>query len=352
MDGFQGMLGSLTRFSAWESRSISAENPSGAKGGGARSVPPTQGHAASRLGKGWKARSHISLPAGATVTLADVDGPGVLRHIWMTVKPEAYRRCILRFFWDGEETPSIETPLGDFFCNGFGKRADVNSLPIAVCADGGFNCYFPMPFRKHATVTIENQGREDVEGFYYQFDYALGEVPDDVLCLHAQYRQETPVQYKREHTILDGVAGGGNYVGTYFAWQQTTDGWWGEGEIKFYIDGDDESPTLCGTGTEDYLGGAWGFADRTYSTPFLGYHFRDVAAENYGVPKHGAYRWHIMDPIHFRTDLRVTIQDLGWGAQGLEPRQDHIASVAYWYQVEPHGAFPEMPGLVARVGTV
>ena len=352
MKGFCDILGSLARQGAWESRSICAENPNGDKAGGARTVPPESGSAASRLGKGWKARPCITLSAGQTTTLVDVDGPGVFRHIWITVRPEAYRRCIMRFFWDDETTPSVEAPLGDFFCNGFGKRADVNSLPIAVCADGGFNCYFAMPFRKHARVTIENQGAESIDGFFYQFDYALGEVPGDALCFHAQHRQETPVQYKREYTILDGVEGAGNYVGTYFAWQQTTDGWWGEGEIKFYIDGDSEHPTICGTGTEDYLGGAWGFANRTYSTPFLGYHLRDVGADNYGTPKHGAYRWHIMDPVHFRKDLRVTIQDLGWGAQGLEPRQDRIASVAYWYQTEPHGAFPEMPGLVARVGTV
>ena len=346
------MLGALTRRSNWESRSISAENPTGEKGGGARSVPPKNGHAASRLGKGWKANAWITLKAGATTTLVDIDGPGALRHIWCTVKPEAFRRCVLRFFWDGEGTPSIETPLGDFFCNGFGKRADVNSLPIAVCPDGGFNCYFPMPFRRHARVTIENQGPDDIEGFFYQFDYALGDVPDDALYFHAQYRQETPVQYKREYTVLDGVTGAGNYAGTYFAWTQTTDGWWGEGEIKFYIDGDGEHPTICGTGTEDYLGGAWGFGERTYSTPFLGYHFREADPQGYGVPKHGSYHWHILDPIHFREDLRVTIQDLGWGVQGLEPRRDHIASLAYWYQTEPHGAFPAFPDVGAIVGTV
>ena len=351
MHGMSYLLGGLTRPSVWESRSISAENPTGAKGGGARTVPPAQGDAASRLGKGWKARGSITLPAKETVTLFDVDGPAVIRHIWITVDTPALAGCILRFYWDGETTPSIEAPLGDFFCCGFGKRADVNSLPIAVCPEGGMNCYFPMPFRRHGKVTIENQLPTDQGGFYYQFDYALGPVPEDALRFHAQYRQETPVAYKREYTILDNVIGAGNYVGTYFAWLQTTDGWWGEGEIKFYIDGDDEYPTLCGTGTEDYLGGAWGFGDRTYSTPFLGYHFRET--EPGAAPKHGAYRWHVMDPVHFQTDLRVTIQDLGWAVGGLlEARQDHIRSVAYWYQTEPHGPFPALPDYVARVGTL
>ncbi|MFH0965976.1 MAG: glycoside hydrolase family 172 protein [Planctomycetota bacterium] len=350
MDGWMGLLSGISRPSAWESRSVSAENPKGEKEGGARSVPPTEGHAASRLGKGWKARASITLPAHEAVTLFDVGGPAVLRHIWITVDPKAYRRCLLRFFWDGEATPSVEVPLGDFFCSGFGRRVDINSLPIAVCPEGGCNSYFPMPFRKHARVTIENQGREDISGFYYQFDYALGEVPADELYFHAQWRLEAPVQYKREYTILDFVKGTGHYVGTYFAWEQTTDGWWGEGEIKFYVDGDKEYPTICGTGTEDYLGGAWGFGSRSYSTAFLGY--QRHAAEGECVPKHGAYRWHVLDPIHFRKDLRVTIQDLGWGLAGLEARRDNIASVAYWYQTEPHGKFPELPGSVERVGTI
>jgi len=349
MDGLYRLnpgLGSLPLLSDAVTRSISAENPSGTKGGGARAIP-NEGDPASMLGEGWKVRPCITLEPGTTTTLADISGPGIIQHIWITVDPRAYRDTVLRFYWDDEVEPSIEVPLGDFFCNGHALRYNVNSLPMAVNPSGGFNSYWPMPFHKHARITIESQHREAIGGFFYQITYALTEIPDNAAYFHAQWRQSMTTRQIPEHVILDGVKGQGHYVGTFLAWAQLSNGWWGEGEIKFFMDGDSSYPTICGTGTEDYFCGAWGFGGETYSTPFLGYPlYRKEPGE---VPLHGLYRWHIMDPIRFQSDLKVTIQALGWWPNHkFQPLTDDIASVAYWYQAEPHAPFPAFPAVHER----
>jgi len=331
-----------------QTRSICMENPTGAKGAAAT--------AENHLGVGWKGRPCIrGFPDGQTVTLADISGCGVIRHIWITCYEAGprgrtvLRDLVLRMFWDGEEGPSVEVPVGDFFANGHAMRCNVNSLPVCVNPVGGMNCYWPMPFAESARVTLTNQHGDDPGAVFYQITYALTDVPPEAARFHAQWRRENPVTYHKEYTILDGVGGRGHYVGTYLAWTQLSSGWWGEGEVKFYIDGDDPHPTICGTGTEDYVGGAWCFDNQTYSTPFLGYPLR--YAEPGRMIRHGLYRWHIPDPIRFRQDLRVTIQDLGFtqqGATGYEPLTDDISSVAYWYQTEPHAPFPVLPGPKAR----
>jgi hypothetical protein len=349
----RGGLGGIFMLSDAETRSISAENPDGAKGGGAR-AEPSDIWPRCPLGKGWKCRPCTPLKAGQTLTLADVKGPGVIQHIWITAGPLAYRHCVLRFYWDDEESPSIEVPLGDFFACGHGVRAQVNSLPIAVNPAGGMNCYWPMPFARRARITVENRHTEDVGALFYQITYALSAVPAGAARLHAQWRRSVTRRERPEHVILEGVRGRGHYVGTYLAWTQMTDGWWGEGEIKFYLDGDAEYPTICGTGTEDYFGGAWNFGGggagqegaTPFCTPFLGYPLRLAGAGT--VPKHGLYRWHVMDPVRFQKDLRVTIQALCWSPREkspmpLMPLADDIASTAYWYQSEPHAAFPAFP---------
>jgi hypothetical protein len=334
-------LGSLPLISSAVSRSISAENPTGESGGGAREMPDP-GNPAFRLGTGWKARPCLTLAPSSTTELARIEGPATIRHIWMTADVRTYRECVLRFYWDEEESPSIEVPFGDFFANGHGLRYDVNSLPIAVNPDGGFNSYWPMPFAKSCRIAIENPGLNEIGGFFYQFDYELGEIPTDAAYLHAQWRRSVPHRYKPDHVLLDSVKGRGHYVGTFLAWTQLSDGWWGEGEIKFFIDGDTDHPTICGTGTEDYVGGAWGFGGRTYSTAFLGYPL--FHQEPGGVPKHALYRWHVLDPIRFQSDLRVTIQALGWWPdKTFQPLADDIASTAFWYQAEPHATFPNLP---------
>jgi len=271
----------------------------------------------------------------------DINGPGVIQHIWMTTDAEWYRDLILRMYWDGEPSPSVEAPLGDFFCNGWKTRVNILALPINVNPSGGFNCYFPMPFGQHARVTIENRAPKDVR-LFYAINYALTEVAKDDASFHAQFRRTNPLPYQQDYTILDGVSGRGHYVGTYMAWQQNSSGWWGEGEIKIFLDGDsrEKFPTICGTGTEDYFGGAWGFG-QTYSAPFLGYPLGNCD----GKPgnRHGLYRFHILDPIHFARDISVTMQAIGWRSEDRYlPLQDDIASVAYWYQREPHAPFPKL----------
>jgi hypothetical protein len=338
-------LGGLPLLTNAKTRSISAENPEGKVAAGAQAVPPEGEHSpAGMLGKGWKVRPCITLPANEETELANIDGPGTIRHIWITTAPEhAYRNVLLRIWWDDEDEPSVEVPLGDFFAMAYHDPYKVNSIPVVVNPRGGMNCYWPMPFRKAAKITVENQWHEDIQGFFYQITYELDEVAEKAAYFHAQWRRSMTTREYPEHVLVDGIKGKGHYVGTFMAWTQLSDGWWGEGEIKFFIDGDPkDAPTICGTGTEDYFCGAWGFHNETYSTAYLGYPWHDN--EPGRVPKHALYRWHIMDPIRFEEDLRVTMQALGWWpGHYFEPLTDDIASVAYWYQSEPHAAFPEMP---------
>lgn len=344
-------MNALSRLSNAQTRSISAENPTGEKGRGGMEKPGGNTHPSRELGQGWKVRPCIDITPQELVTLADVKGPGTIQHIWITVHPSAWRKLVLRFYWDGETAPSVEAPLGDFFCSGWGVRCNVSSLPVAVNPAGGFNSYWEMPFRASARITLENLAPETIRGFFYQITYALADVPDDAACFHAQWRRSNPLPYGEVHTLLDGVKGQGHYVGTYLAWGSNNAGWWGEGEIKFFMDGDREFPTICGTGTEDYFGGAWCFEHPTgqygvYSTPFLG--MPQVIKPDglyQSQQRFGLYRWHVLDPIRFQQDLRVTIQALGWRSEGrFLPLQDDIASTAFWYQAEPHAPFPELPG--------
>ncbi len=345
-------LGTIDRLSSARTRLITAENVYGEKGRGGMaelSIDPQPevlrigqhwdgpNSCARELGQSWKVRPCITLPAGSTTTILDLDGPGYIQHIWITLADTRYRDQIIRIYWDHEETPSVEAPVGDLFCCGFNTRAKIAALPINVNPSGGFNSYFPMPYRSHARITVENRHVEPLGGFFYAITVADTPVPDDAAYFHAQFRRTNPLAYCEDYTILEGVKGRGHFVGTYMAWQQNSSGWWGEGEIKFFIDGDDRFPTLCGTGTEDYFGGAWGFGE-TYTAPFLGYPLGDVSGKPGG--RHGLYRFHIMDPIRFDTDLKVTMQAIGWRSEGRYlPLQDDIASVAYWYQAEPHTPF-------------
>jgi len=350
-NGLNLNLGNLSRLSKAQTRSISAENPTGEKGKGGMATEGALSNAARDLGRGWKVSPCIHIPAGKTVTLANIEGSGAIQHIWMTIFPTWWRQLILRVYWDNEESPSIEVPFGDFFCNGWCTRSNVQSLPIAVNPAGGFNSYWEMPFREGAHITIENLNPdEECQHFFYQITYALTDVPDDAAYLHAQWRRSNPLPYKTNHILLDNVKGEGHYVGTYIAWGSNNNEWWGEGEIKFFMDGDGEFPTICGTGTEDYFGGAWGFETpdgqyEVFSTAFLGLS-QVIVPDGFkrSQQRYGMYRWHVMDPIRFQQDLRVTIQALGWRSRGrLLPLKDDIASTAFWYQSEPHALFPQLP---------
>jgi hypothetical protein len=349
-ENFNGLylnLGNLCRLSKAKTRSISAENFSGDKGRGGIATEGTGQRAARELGQTWKVSPSVRIEGGTTFTIAEITGPGAIQQIWMT-PTGAWRYSILRFYWDGEDTPSIEVPVGDFFACGWGKYAQVNSLPVTVNPGSAFNCYWIMPFRKSCKITMENLDEKEMT-LYYQVNYTLTDIPKDAAYLHAQFRRINPLPYKTDYTILDGVKGWGHYVGTYMCWGANNTGWWGEGEIKFFIDGDKEFPTICGTGTEDYVCGSYCFVVNNeyveYSTPFAG--MPQVIRPDQlwqSQMRFGLYRWHIMDPVRFEKDLRVTIQALGWRSGGRYlPLQDDIASVAFWYQAEPHADFPKLP---------
>ena len=352
MDKFNGLnmdLGNLFRISDAVTRSINAENFTGEKGKAAMAKEGTGANCARELGQACKVSPSIVIPAKCTFTLADIKGQGAIQHIWMTTFPGAWRSLILRMYWDDEDTPSVETPYGDFFANGWCERCNISSSAVAVNPAGGMNSYWVMPFGKAARITIENLMDENVV-LYYQIDYTLTEIPIDAAYFHAQFRRDNPLKYMDVHTILDGIKGKGQYVGTYLAWGVNNTGWWGEGEMKFYLDGDGQFPTITSTGTEDYFGGAWNFEFPqgeygVFSSPYSG---MPQVIKPDGLYKSqqrfSLYRWHIMDPIRFSEDLKVTIQALGWRSGGRYlPLQDDISSVGFWYQLEPHNAFPKLP---------
>ena len=346
-------MGNLPRLSHAKTRSMSPENFTGEKGKGGMATDGTGEVHARFLGQGWKMSPSIDIESGEAITLADIEGSGAIQHIWMTPTGH-FRFSIIRIYWDDEEQPSVECPVGDFFACGWGEYAQVSSMAICVNPGSAFNCYWEMPFKKRCRITMENMADEKMR-VYYQIDYTLTEVPDDVAYFHAQFRRVNPLPYKDVYTILDGVEGHGQFVGTYMAWGSNNNGWWGEGEIKFYIDGDGEFPTICGTGTEDYFCGSYNFDVKgeyvEFTTPYAG--LPQVIRPD-GLYKSqqrfGMYRWHVTDPVRFEEDLRITIQALGWRqrlgwTQGgpYLPLQDDIASVAYWYQTLPATPFPPLP---------
>jgi len=355
-NGIDVNMSNLYRMSDAQTRSISPENFNGAKGKGGMATTGTGAGAARDLGQKWKVSPSVDIKKGTTFTIAEIDGPGSIQHIWLTPTGN-WRYQILRFYWDNETSPSVEVPLGDFFCMGWGKYAPVTSLAVNVNPGSAFNCYWPMPFRKKCRITLENISDNDVR-VYYQVDYVLTKVPADAAYFHAQFRRVNPLPYKKDFVLVDSIRGRGQYVGTYMAYGSHKNGWWGEGEIKFFMDGDTEFPTINGTGTEDYFCGSYDFD--TNQKNAAGVEVRDYtefSGAYTGLPqvirgdghyqvaqRFGLYRWHITDPIRFNKNLKVTIQDLGWHHDGrYMPLQDDIATTAFWYQTEPHNPFPKLP---------
>ena len=357
-----GVFGALLRLSRARSRSISAENVYGEPGRGGMAVPGDEPQpevvrlgqvwdptldSYRKLGPGWKARPCIILPPRSVTTLAEIDGPGCITHFWITTPEPFLRKLILRMYWDGEEAPSVEVPLGDFFCNALGDRqgkfwTQINAIPINVNHYNGMNCFFPMPFRKHARITVENLDPETPDRyFFYTFNYELrDELPPDTACFHASFRRVLELPVAQDFAIADGIMGQGNFAGCYLVCRESGEGGWCEGEVKMYLDGDGAYPTICGTGTEDYFGGAWCFAggEYTYSAPCLGYPFGDRSGAG---ARHAMYRFHLFDPIHFQQRFRMTIQNLSGRYPGrTEPLPGEYSAVAYWYQREPHAATP------------
>lgn len=352
---FNGLINGmqdLVMLSDAKSRSVSPENFSGQPGkGGMCELKDGNAKIAARdLGKGWKVNPYIIIPSGEVFEIANIEGPGCIQHIWMTPTGK-WRNVIIRFYWDGSDTPSVECPVGDFFASGWNEYAALQSLAVCVNPGSAFNCYWQMPFRKSCRVTLENIGEEPVT-YYYQIDYTLTGIPEDAAYFHAHFRRTNPLPYKENYTIIEHISGKGHYVGTYLAWGVNNCGWWGEGEIKFYMDGDTEYPTICGTGTEDYFCGSYNFENPVthdsyvaFSTPYAGLHQVITPDALYRSQfRFGMYRWHILDPIRFSSDLKVTIQALGWRDGGKYlPLQDDISSVAYWYQAPPFHTLPPLP---------
>jgi hypothetical protein len=319
----------------------------------------------SREATGANADARTVTP-GQTLTVLDVDGPGMVSHIWFTLddnEPYALKRIVLRMYWDNETTPSVETPIGDFFGLGNGIYYRWESLLLSAGADRALNSYFPMPYAHHARITVTNEGKQQLQHLYWNIDYRLNAqpLPEDTLYFHAQYRQAQPnkgwtgnwyengdpiVNYRRN---LDGkdnyefleASGHGQFIGVTFSVLQNQDGWWGEGNDMFQIDG--EAPTIVGTGGEDYFLGAWGFAG---SQDFL-LHGAPVVGKELAGDRSSMYRFHLDSPIPFTRSIRASIEH-----GHANHRSDNFYSVAYWYQAEPHAAFPTLPDVDSRIPTI
>jgi hypothetical protein len=321
-----------------QTRSFSPENFDGAKGRGGMATTGTGAHAARELGQGWKISPSIILDPGETIVVADIRESGQINHFWMTAPNNRMRDLVLRMYWDDQKMPSVEVPAADFFCDGWIERPLVNSKTIVLASANGYNSYWRMPFRHSARITLENIGNDNMP-VYYQGMYDLKDIDDDEAYFHASWRRAHKLGKPSEFTIVDGIQGSGYYVGTYLAIQPNVSIWWGEGEVKFYMDSDKTWPTICGTGTEDYFGGAWNF-DRNgvyvpYSTPYLGFHQVTPPGAIYkSYQRFGMYRWHLPDRIRFHSNLKVTIQAIGAGDNIFVPLENaDIAAMAVWYQM-------------------
>jgi len=343
------MLHSLTTKKNIRTFSVCPENFTGEKGKGGMAVEGSASLASRELGQGWKVNPFVMVEAGTSFVMADVKGQGAIKHIWITDAAPAGRLLILRIWFDGAKNPSVEAPLSDFFANAdHTEFRQISSLAICVNPARGHNCYFEMPYFSSFRMEIENISTEAIK-VYYQIDCEEKEISPDSLYFHAQFRRVNPLPYKEPYVILDNIKGHGHYVGTYMHWGVKSNRWWGEGEIKFYIDGDGEFPSICGTGTEDYFCGAYNFdVEDTYTeftTPYAGLSkVRKTDTLYRTQPYFNMYRWHIVDPIYFEKDLRVTIQALGWrSGKRYMPLQDDISSVAYWYSDTLDDVYPPLP---------
>lgn len=329
-----------------ETRSISPENPTGEKGkGGMADIPEEEKetHPARELGRGWKVRPFIRLHKGETITLCDITGEGIIRHIWMVNGHSISREIILRMYYEGATLPAVEVPVGDFFFNAWNKNTLINSSMVTVNPAKGYNSWWAIPFKKKVKITLENRSWDDMD-VYYQIDYQLRKLPEKIGYFHATFHRVNPLPYKEDYVILDTIYGQGHYVGTFVAYGAHNNNWWGEGEVKFFIDDDHEYPTICTTGQEDYFLGSYNFENwetkeyQYHSTLYSG--FYKIKNDNLyaGQVRFGMYRIHQQDPIYFKKNLKVTMQCLGWMSEHrFHVQQDDIASVSYYYLNSPEG---------------
>jgi hypothetical protein len=318
------------------SRSISFENPTGAPGAG--------GKAASNLGPGRKGSPMRDVKPGETVQLCDIAGPGTIRHIWITTqpKPPVLRSLVVRGWWDGQEHPSIECPLGDFFGFAHGKVMPYCSAVHSVGSSAGMNIWLPMPFASRARLSLTNEGAEAIP-LFYQIDYTIGDPHRaDVGRLHVLFRRENPTTLKRDFELLPERTQKGRFIGSVIGIRALHENWWGEGEIKVYMDGDTQWPTICGTGSEDYVGLSWG----VQQTPFF-YNGCSLNQKKFV----SMYRWHLPDPILWDKSCRITIQQIAW-KDGLAEVQDDWSCATFWYEAVPSGPLPAMPAVKGRVADI
>jgi len=319
------------------SRSISFENPTGAPGEG--------GKAASNLGPGRKGAPAREIKPGETVLLCDVKGPGTLRHIWMTTsgEPTIQRECVIRAYWDGQEHPSLECPIGDLFGFAHGKIMSYESAVHSCGPTGGRNLWLPMPFTRQARLTFTNEGKKPVT-LFYQVTYTLADQhPRDVGRLHVLFRRENPTMEKSDFELLPRRAQKGRFIGSVIGIRNLhPDQWWGEGEIKVCMDGDKEWPTIVGTGSEDYVGLAWGIQQ----APFL-FNGCSLNEKNFV----SMYRWHLPDPIAWEREARITIQQIAW-KDGLKETQDDWSCATFWYEPVPSAPLPTLPDVNARTADI
>ena len=315
-----------------ESRSISFENPTGARGEG--------GKAASNLGVGRKGSPARTLKPGDVVQLCDIRGPGTIRHIWITTSsdPAILRSVVLRAWWDDQAHPSIECPLGDFMGFAHGKVMSYQSAVHSVGEKAGMSFWLPMPFAKRARWEVANEGGKELP-FFYQIDYTIKDRhPRDVGRLHVLFRRENPTTLKEDFELLPARTGKGRFIGSIIGIRALEGNWWGEGEIKVYLDGDREFPTICGTGSEDYVGLSWGIQQ----TPFR---YNGCSLNQNGFVS--MYRWHLPDPIYWGKEVRIAIQQIGW-KDGLYERKDDWSCATFWYEPIPSAALPPLPDVKAR----
>ncbi len=324
-----------------DSRSISFENPTGDKG--------KAGTAPSKIGIGRKGRPAKEFAPGQSYTLCDIQGPGEIRHIWVTVRKgvDTLQGIVIRAYWDGQKHPSIEAPLGAFFGIMHGKVGEYQSAAHSVNPEAGMNIWLEMPFAKQAKITLTNESKTSTPLFYY-IDYTTGDkLPSKFGRLHVLYRRENPTTLKEDFEILPKRTGKGRFVGCVLGIRTLEENWWGEGEFKVFLDGDKEFPTICGTGTEDYIGQSWGTQNVAYL--YGGTSLTDGKLNT-------IYRWHIKDPIYWKKDARITMQQIGWSQQvndktgsGLYERQDDWSCSSFWYEPIPSAPLPQLPDYAARV---
>ena len=306
-----------------------------------------------------------TIAPGETLTLLDDAGPGLISHVWFTIAsddPNHLKALVLRMYWDGEASPSVDAPVGDFFGLGFGDYHLYQSIPLSVGSDKALNCFFPMPFQKHARITVTNEGSIKTDAFYFNIDYRAYSkaLPADALYFHAQYRQAAPAQgwtnqwrsngdpnvNDKKNLNGDGnylwmeATGRGHFVGVTMSVLQNQDGWWGEGDDMFFVDGE-KTPSINGTGSEDYFLGAWDFGGHAFAYGLYG---APVVGQEVAGGRSSVYRFHLDSPIPFTKSLRATIEH-----GHANHRSDNYFSVAYWYQSEPHAPFPALPALEQRI---